>query len=153
MKPILINFKPSNTLSVTVVLICLIMTSILIPLNVYWQIKLLLVAVMALSAIYTVCRYGLLSLPSSCVALMVNAKNELQITLGNGLQLADLSVTADSVVTPVLTVVGYHQKNASLLNRVFCTRLIIFPDALDAESYRQLSVWLRWGMPRKPNST
>lgn len=152
MKPILINFKSSFTLSAIVVLMSLIMSSILIPLNLYWQIKLVLVTVVALAAIYTVSRYGLLCLPSSYVALMVNAKNELQITRRDGVQLTDLSVTVDSVVTPVLTVIAYHQKNATLLNRVFCARLIILPDALDAESYRQLRVWLRWGIQRTANS-
>ena len=122
------------------------MSGILIPLNLYWQIKLVLVTVVALAAIYTVSRYGLLCLPSSYVALMVNAKNELQITRRDSVQLTDLSVTA------VLTVIAYHQKNATLLNRVFCARLIILPDALDAESYRQLRVWLRWGIQRTPNS-
>jgi toxin CptA len=67
-------------------------------------------------------------------------------------QLADLSVTDDSVVTPSLTVMVYHQKNATLMSRVFCARLIILPDALDAESYRQLRVWLRWGLKRTANT-
>ena len=151
MKPIFINFKPSFTLSATVVLMNLMMCTILIPLNLYWQIKLAIVLVIVLAAFYTLSRYGLLCMPSSCVALMVNAKNELQITRRDGVQLADLSVAADSVASPVLTVIGYYQKNATLLSRVFCARLIILPDALDAESYRQLSVWLRWGMPRTVN--
>lgn len=128
------------------------MCCILVPLDMYWQIKLMLIIAIVLSAIYTVGCYGLLRLPSSCVALMVNAKNELQITRRDGVQLADLSVTADSVVTPVMTVIAYHRKNATLLSRIFCARWIIMPDALDAESYRQLRVWLRWGLQRIPNS-
>ena len=152
MKPICINFKPSFTLSAIVVLMSLIMCCILIPLNLYWQIKLAIVLVIMLAAIDTVSRYGLLRLPSSCVALTVNAKNELQITRRDGVQLADLSVTDDSVATPSLTVMVYHQKNATLMSRVFCARLIILPDALDAESYRQLRVWLRWGLKRTANT-
>lgn len=121
------------------------MCCILIPLTLPWQIKLLLVVAVVLSAAYAVYGYGLLLLPWSGVALMVNAKNELQITRRNGVQLSDLLVCADSVVTPYLTIVRYHPKNAPMLRRIFTARLIIMPDAIDAESYRQLRVWLRWG--------
>jgi len=58
-----------------------------------------------------------------------------------------VSVTSDSVVTPYLTVVRFYQKNAAILSRVFSFKMIILPDSLDAESYRLLRVWLRWGRP------
>ena len=124
------------------------MSGILIPLNLYWQIKLAIVVVMVFSAAYAVCCYGLLLLPWSCVGLAINAKNQLLITLRDGGQLFDVAVIADSVVTPYLTVVRFHQKNAAILSRIFSYRMIILPDSLDAENYRQLRVWLRWGQPR-----
>lgn len=121
------------------------MCCILIPLTLSWQIKLLLVAAIVSSATYAVFGYGLLLFPWSVVALTVNAKNELQIMCRDGVQLSDLSVCADSVVTPYLTVVHVYSKNASLLRRIFAGHLIILPDAVNAENYRQLRVWLRWG--------
>jgi len=121
------------------------MGCILIPLHLSWLIKFSLIVVIMLYAIYVVCRYGLLLLPWSHLALSVNAKNALQITRRDGLQLSDLSICADSVVTPYLTVIRFQQKNATMISRIFCSQLIILPDAIDAESYRQLRVWLRWG--------
>ena len=121
------------------------MCCILIPLTLSWQIKLLLAVAMVSSATYAVLGYGLLLFPWSVVALTVNVKNELQITRRDGLQLHDLSVCADSVVTPYLTVIHVYSKNAPLWRRIFTRHLIILPDAVDTESYRQLRVWLRWG--------
>lgn len=121
------------------------MCCILIPLALSWQIKLLLVVAIVSTATYAVCGYGLLLFPWSVVALTVNVKNELQIMRRDGVQLPDLSVCADSVVTPYLTVVHVYAKNAPLWRRIFARHLIILPDAVDTESYRQLRVWLRWG--------
>ncbi len=126
-----------------------IMGSILIPLDLYWQIKLAIVVAIVSAATYAVCCYGLLLLPWSCVVLAVNAKNQLLVTRRDGTQIADVAVAADSVVTPYLTVVRFYRKNAAVLSRVFSLQVIILPDSLDAESYRQLRVWLRWGQPHK----
>lgn len=149
MKPMLINFKPSITLSALIFLMAFIMGCILIPLDLYWQIKLVIVTLIVVAASYAVCCYGLLLLPWSCVRLEVNVKNQLLLTRRDGRQIADVTVAADSVVTPYLTVVRFYQKNAAILSRVFSLQMIILPDSLDAESYRQLRVWLRWGQPHK----
>jgi hypothetical protein len=69
----------------------------------------------------------------------------------DGTQLSGLIVCADSVVTPYLTVVRYRSNNASLLRHIFTAPLIILPDAIDVESYRQLRVWLRWGQVPQQN--
>lgn len=150
MKPILINFKPSITLSVLIILMGFIMGGILIPLDLHWQIKLAIVTAIVTAAAYAVCCYGLLLLPWSCVGLAVNTKNQLLVNRRDGTQIVDVAVAADSVVTPYLTVVRFYRKNAAILSRVFSLQMIILPDSLDAESYRQLRVWLRWGQPRQP---
>lgn len=126
------------------------MSGILILLDLYWQLKLAIVTVIAFSAGYAVYCYGLLLLPWSCIALAVNAKNQLLVTRRDGTQMVDVAVAADSVVTPYLTVVRFYRKNAAVLSRIFSLQMIILPDSLDAESYRQLRVWLRWGQPQQP---
>ena len=126
------------------------MSGILILLDLYWQLKLAIVTVIAFSAGYAVCCYGLLLLPWSCIALAVNAKNQLLVTRRDGTQMVDVAVAADSVVTPYLTVVRFYRKNAAVLSRIFSLQMIILPDSLDPESYRQLRVWLRWGQPQQP---
>lgn len=49
-------------------------------------------------------------------------------------------VLADSLVTPFITVLNVLPQGSYLARSV-----IILPDSLDAESFRQLRVWLRWG--------
>lgn len=152
MKPLHINFKPSILFSVIIILLSLAAAVILILLALSWQIKLLLVIAILFSAIYTVSERGLLLLPWSLNKLDINTKNELQLTRRDGVQFTVATVRADSVVTPYLTIVHYHAEDAALLKRLFSSYLVILPDAIEAESYRQLRVWLRWGYARKGTS-
>jgi len=99
-----------------------------------------------LLAFYSVCMRGLLLLPWSWVALNVNVKNELQLTCRDGVKFAG-TVCADSVVTPYLTVVHFQLHHASFIRRLLTSRIAILPGMVDAENYRQLRVWLRWGQP------
>jgi toxin CptA len=46
----------------------------------------------------------------------------------------------DSLVTPYLTVLNVLPQGAR-----FSRSVVILPDSLDAESFRQLRVWLKWG--------
>ncbi|MDO9282703.1 MAG: hypothetical protein Q7T88_10020 [Methylotenera sp.] len=120
------------------------MCSILILLPLAWQIKWLLVVVILLLAAYSICVRGLLLLPVSLLALNVNVKNELQLTCRDGEKLVAV-VYADSVVTPYLTIVHFQTQQLDLIRRLLFSHVVILPDMVDAESYRQLRVWLRWG--------
>ena len=147
MKPIQINFKRSMIASALFTLMSVGALCIVILLTMSWQAKLLLSFMIVFSAIYSVFKYGLLLLPWSCVRLSVNTKNQLQLTRKDGKQL-EVSVQANSVVTPYLTILNSRIKEASFLQGLFVQHCIIFPDAVDAENYRKLRVWLRWGYSR-----
>ncbi len=107
------------------------------------QIKLILILMSIMSAVYAVLKHGLLSLPSSYITLKVDSKNQLQLIRKDGKTL-DVKLEKDSTVTPYLTVVNSRVEDAPWLQGLFGHALIIFPDAIHAESYRQLRVWLRW---------
>lgn len=62
--------------------------------------------------------------------ILLGARNGDQVTA---------KVLADSLVTPFITVLNMLPQGAYLARSV-----IILPDSLDAESFRQLRVWLRW---------
>ncbi len=126
-------------------LLSLATSAILILFVLSWQIKLVMLTVILFLAMYMVCKHGFLLLPWSLDKLDINAKNELKLTRRDGVQFAVATVCADSVVTPYLTIVHYHPEGATWLRRLFASYLIILPDAIEAESYRQLRVWLRWG--------
>lgn len=120
------------------------MCSILILLPLAWQIKWLLVVVILLLAAYSICVRGLLLLPASLLALNINVKNELQLTCRDGAKFVAV-VYADSVVTSYLTIVHFKTQQLDFIRRLLFSHLVILPDMVDAESYRQLRVWLRWG--------
>ena len=61
------------------------------------------------------------------------------LTLRNGEQLTG-QILRDSLVTPYLTVLNVLPQGARFLRSV-----IILPDSLDAESFRQLRAQLKWG--------
>ncbi len=154
MKPLQLNFKPSVILSVLLTLMSLGAFCIVMLLGLSWQIKLPLGFVIVASAIYTVLFHGLLMLPWSCVALSLDINNQLRLTRKDGKQL-EVTALANSVVLPYLTVLncqhkGDSQAPASFRQRFFTHSLIILPDALDTEKYRQLRVWLRWGYSHQP---
>jgi hypothetical protein len=154
-QPIQLNFKPSVLLSSLITLMSLGACSILILLDFSWQIKLATVTLVVVFAMYSLCRVALLLLPWSCVALNISAKNQIKLRLRAGFHL-DVTVQKNSVVTPYLTVLNAkitnheHLKNMPFIVRALLAvnmnvySLVILPDSLDAESYRQLRVWLRW---------
>ena len=144
MKPIQVNFKRSMIASALFTLMSVGALFIVILLTMSLQLKLLLSFMIVFSAIHAVSKHGLLLLPWSCVKLSINTKNQLQFTRKDGKQL-EVLVQANSVVTPYLIILNSQIKEASFLQRLFVQHLIIFPDAVDAENYRQLRVWLRWG--------
>lgn len=144
MKPIQLDFKPSIVLTLIICAVGLGAGVILTLPALMGQIKLMLGIVILSAVIYTMCQYGLLLLPWSYVALNVSSSNKLQLVRRDGKQLY-VHVRDDSVVTPYLTIVNCQVTDAPLLMRLFPPHLVILPDALDTESYRQLRVWLRWG--------
>jgi len=144
MKPIQLDFKPSIRLTLVICMMGLGAGAILILPAWIWQIKLLLCLLIFSAVIYSVCQHGLLLLPWSCVGLRVGSSNQLQLVRRDGNVLL-VDVCRDSVVTPCLTVINCKVQDAKFLVRLFSLHLLIMPDMLDAECYRQLRVWLRWG--------
>ncbi|MBI5436855.1 MAG: hypothetical protein HY937_07100 [Nitrosomonadales bacterium] len=79
-----------------------------------------------------------LSAPSAGVALTLEGDRVVLTTCG-GEQLTG-QMLRDSLVTPFITVLNVLPQGAHLARSV-----VILPDSLDAESFRQLRVWLKWG--------
>lgn len=145
MKPLYIIFKPSKTLSLLLALISVTVLVILILLPMLLQIKLLLTLLVLVAFAYALCMHGLRVLPWSSVALSLNSKNELKLICRDGRQIINLAPCKDSVVTPYLSVIHCKSTEASRLAGVYSYRIILLPDALEPDSFRQLRVWLRWG--------
>jgi len=81
---------------------------------------------------------ALLASGSSVVALKLEGKQAL-LTLRGG-RLLEGEVLHDSLVTPYISVLNVLPQGAR-----FARSVVIFPDSLDKESFRQLRVLLKWG--------
>lgn len=153
MKPLQINFKPSPVFTLMIFALGLGATTIILMLPALQaQIKLLLLLVIVATAAYHICHNGLQLLPWSCIALNINSRNQLQILHRNG-RLVSVEVCHNTVVTPYLSVINCKIHDVNLFMRLLGKRVLILPDMLSAEDYRQLRVWLRWGKPGKQRPT
>jgi hypothetical protein len=117
--------------------------AIVVLLPLFWQFKLLLSFTIVVSAIYTGFCHCLRLLPWSIVMLKINSKNQLQLMRKDGKQL-EVTVLENTTVTPYLTVLNCHLKEATFLQHLVSQTIVILPDAVDAGTYRLLRVWLRW---------
>ncbi len=73
----------------------------------------------------------------------INQKNQLTLVRNDGQQLV-VQVLENTVVTAHITVLNCRLLSATFWQKLFAQHVIILPDAVDRESYRQLRVWLRW---------
>ncbi len=78
-----------------------------------------------------------LRLPHSCTGLVMEEEGAA-ILLRSGIQ-QPCRILPGSLVTPLLTLLNVLPQDAR-----FARSVVILPDSLDAESFRQLRVWLKW---------
>lgn len=90
------------------------------------------------SLIHSLRKAAWLSAPSANVALMLDG-DQVMLATRSGKQLTG-RILRNSLVTPYLTVLNVLPQGAR-----FARSAVILPDSLDAESFRQLRVWLKWG--------
>ena len=88
--------------------------------------------------IYYLRRDAWLLLAPSCVAIRMEGKNITLLTRGGGEFTGRIS--SDSVVTSVLTILNVLPQEKNSVRSV-----VIFPDSLDKERFRELRVLLKWG--------
>lgn len=100
--------------------------------------KALLILLVLASLFYHMRQEAWLSAGSSNRQLVLEG-DQLLLTGCNGDQM-HVRILADSLVTPFLTVLVVLPHSA-----IFTRSIVIMPDSLDAESFRCLRVWLRWG--------
>ena len=89
------------------------------------------------SAIFYLRRDAWLSAPTACVALLLDG-DRIVLTGRNGERLVG-QMLPHSLITSLLTVL-----NVALQDSQGGRSIIILPDSLDAESFRQIRVHLKW---------
>ena len=113
------------------------LTAIFLPAFPIWA-KTALAILLLFNLGYCLRRAAWLTAPSASVALTLEGDQAI-LTLRNGEKLTG-QILRDSLVTPYLTVLNVLPQGARSARSV-----VILPDSLDAESFRQLRVRLKWG--------
>ena len=96
-----------------------------------------LVVLLLCALVYYLRRNAWLSLPSSPVAIRIAGK-DITLLVRDGSELTG-QVGSDSVVTPMLTILNILPQGKRIVRSV-----VIFPDSMDAERFRELRVLLKW---------
>ena len=143
MTPIQLNLKQSKLGSILLILVSAMALSILIVLVLSWQLRIILTITIVVSTVYTLYCHTLRLLPWSIVSIKINSKGEMQWLRKDGKSL-EIHLQANSTVTPYLTVLNGRLVGASFKNKIFNQRIVILSDAVDADIYRKLRVYLIW---------
>ena len=131
------KFLPSNYLA-----ICLTAAHAIALIPLYFLactvwVKVALTVLLLIGLWFLLQRYAWLSAPVSSVMLVLESDN-IVLTMRNGEQLR-ARVLSNSLVTPLLTVL-----NVLPHDTYFSRSIIIMPDSMDADAFRQLRVCLKW---------
>ncbi|MEQ1743167.1 MAG: protein YgfX [Candidatus Nitrotoga sp.] len=132
------NLQPSIYFTIALVASHGVALAVLVPLALPLWARILLALLVIISLLYHVWHDAWLIALSSNKTLQLDG-DMVQLVARNGDQVT-ARVLADSLVTPYITVLNVLPQGSYLARSV-----IILPDSLDAESFRQLRVWLRWG--------
>lgn len=139
------KLKPSCYLAAVLILAHGVMVIALFPLALPIWAKTTLASLLLFNLAYHLRCGILLSAPSACVALTLE-DDGVMLTTRAGEHLAG-QMLHGSVVTPFLTVLNVLPQGARVARCI-----VILPDSLDAESFRQMRVFLKWrsGLKRQP---
>lgn len=102
------------------------------------ELKMALAVLVIASSTYHVLDASL-QLSWSLVGLELNSKGELHLRRRDGKK-ESATVLPDTVVLPYLTIL-----NLKIDNSRWHRHVLITPDRVEIDAFRQLRVWLRWG--------
>lgn len=134
------NLRPSRTLAF--ILLCVYSVTVLALLTLalpLWAVAATLLLLLS-SLLLHLRRDAWLSTRFSPIKLAFEGE-EVVLTVRNGKQLNG-NLLQHSLITPFLTVLNVLPHGAYTARSI-----VILPDSLDSESYRQLRVWLKWANP------
>lgn len=138
-KPLHVAVRPSRQLALLLGVACVSVAGLilLLPLPL-WAMGWCLLLVFCAAA-YHYQRHVWLRMPQAITALEVGSNGELRC-LARAHDWCDAAVLGSSFVSPWLTVL-----NLRLPGRRLAQHVVLLPDAVEADAFRHLRVWLRWG--------
>lgn len=139
MKPIHLVLQPSRMLTVLLLSVSLAACLILLCMPVLSWLKALAILLISLATIWHVAKNALLLLSKSIIKLELTSEAEFFVTQRDG-QKIKAEVLTTSFVAWYLVMLNLKLPDSRLVRHV-----VLMPDMLDGEAFRQLRVWLRWG--------
>lgn len=139
MKPIHLVLQPSRMLTVLLLSVSLAACLILLCIPVLSWLKALAILLISLATIWHVAKNALLLLSKSIIKLELTSEAEFFVTQRDG-QKIKAEVLTTSFVAWYLVMLNLKLPDSRLVRHV-----VLMPDMLDGEAFRQLRVWLRWG--------
>ena len=139
MKPIHLVLQPSRMLTVLLLSVSLAACLILLCMPVLSWLKALAILLIGLATIWHVAKNALLLLSKSIIKLELTSEAEFFVTQRDG-QKIKAEVLTTSFVAWYLVMLNLKLPDSRLVRHV-----VLMPDMLDGEAFRQLRVWLRWG--------
>ena len=131
--------QPSRMLTVLLLSVSLAACLILLCMPVALWLKALAILLVSLATIWHVAKNALLLLSNSIIKLELTTKAEFFVTQRDG-QKIKAEVLTTSFVAWYLVMLNLKLPDSRLVRHV-----VLMPDMLDGEAFRQLRVWLRWG--------
>ncbi len=108
------------------------------PLTLPWSIKAMIMVALAISLAYYLRQDALLSADNAVIAFVLSDEMQCIVTVRSGESMI-CNILGNTFVAPYLTVL-----NLKPVGKFFTRSIVILPDGVDAEEFRQLRVWLRW---------
>ena len=146
-KPLRLTVQPSRRLAALFITVSLAACAIVLcmPLHLWFEffglesfgLKFFVCLAIIVATAYAVMQHAWLVLPASCRMLELDAKGGLQLLRNDGTR-EEALLLPDSFVNARLTVLNVKigRRRRSVL---------LTPDRTEAEAFRRLRVWLRWG--------
>lgn len=132
------EFNPSRYLTILLLATHSAVFAVLPPLALPLWAKATLAIPLLYSMLYYLRRDAWLRLPASCIGLVLEGDGVI-LRRRDGANMPG-AISRDSLVTPCLTVLNVLPQGAR-----FARSVVILPDSMDAEAFRQLRVRLKWG--------
>jgi toxin CptA len=133
-----VHRKPSYRLAAILSIVHLATGSLLGLLALPLGVKVIIVVVLIISLIHYLRQDALLTANNAVVAFVLLDKMQCTVTTYSGESMS-CAVMSSTFVAPYLTVL-----NLKSTKKFFAYSVVILPDSIDAEEFRQLRVWLHW---------
>lgn len=138
MDELTIHLRPSWQLAIMFSCVHVACIIIILLLDISILLEAIGVLLLGLSLIYYIRMYALLTSPNAIASLYLSDHSSCKTQTRSGQQ-QRWCIQGSSFVTSYLTVLSLGSNES-----VFARSIVILPDSIDTEQFRQLRVWLRW---------